>query len=276
LHAGSLFTALASWLDARSCGGEWLLRMEDLDPPRESREAADGILFALDALHLHWDGQVLYQSTRAAAYEDALAKLSARGRLFPCTCSRQELGKTGIYPGTCRLQSGRPAEPHALRCRADDAPITIKDRLQGEYSQHLGRDCGDFVVKRKDNLYAYQLAVVVDDAESGITDIVRGIDLLDSTPRQVFLQQLLGYPTPRYAHLPVVTDEHNDKLSKQQGARPVDTSQPSAALYAALCQLMQDPPAALQYENPPAILQWGLDHWRPSVMAGLATVSETP
>jgi glutamyl-Q tRNA(Asp) synthetase len=246
--------------------------MEDLDPPRESREAAEGILFALDTLHLHWDGQILYQSTRSAAYEEALAKLTSQGRVYPCTCSRQELGKSGIYPGTCRSKSGRPASPHALRCRVDDAVITFKDRLQGEYSQHLNRDCGDFVVKRKDNLYAYQLAVVVDDAYSGITDIVRGIDLLDSTPRQVFMQQLLGFATPRYAHLPVVTDSNNDKLSKQQGALPVDVSRPSAALYTALCRLRQSPPAVLQHESPPTILQWALANWQPSELVGLAAV----
>jgi glutamyl-Q tRNA(Asp) synthetase len=276
LHAGSLFTALASWLDARCNAGEWLLRIEDLDPPRESREAADGILSALETLNLFWDGQVLYQSTRSTAYDEALAALDGLGRIFPCTCSRHQPGETRVYPGTCRTKSAIPAGQYALRCLVDDAVITINDRLQGEYSQHLGIDCGDFVVKRKDSLYAYQLAVVVDDAASGITDIVRGMDLLDSTPRQVYLQQLLGFPTPRYAHLPVVTDRHNDKLSKQQGAQPVDTAHPSAELHAALCRLKLDPPADLQYENPHTILQWAIGHWQPSALAGLTSIPETP
>jgi glutamyl-Q tRNA(Asp) synthetase len=275
LHTGSLFTALASWLDARSSQGEWLLRMEDLDPPRESKAAADGILFALEALQLHWDGPVLYQSQRGAAFEEALARLKSLGRLFPCTCSRQDLGNHGpVYPGTCRAISTTPDQPHALRCRIDEIRISFDDRLQGTYAQHLPTDCGDFVVRRKDNLYAYQLAVVVDDAASGITDVVRGIDLLDSTPRQVFLQQLLGYPTPRYAHLPIVTDNHDDKLSKQQGARPVDIQQPSPALFRALQLLQQNPPAALQYEPPEAILQWAVSAWQPARLANLKRIRE--
>ena len=275
LHAGSLLTALASWLDARTSDGIWLLRMEDLDPPRESKEAADGILFALDALHLHWNGPVLYQSQRIEAYQDALATLVAKDRIFPCTCSRQDFGNDSrIYPGTCRERLIQPDQAHALRCRVDDRVISVEDRLQGHYSQNLIRDTGDFVIKRKDGLFAYQLAVVVDDAMQGITDIVRGIDLLDSTPRQLFLQELLDCSQPRYAHLPVLVDKDGNKFSKQQGAAPVDVTRPAEALFRALAQLQQEPPEELLTAPTQDILQWAVNAWNPGALNNQTSLRE--
>ena len=275
LHAGSLLTALASWLDARTSDGIWLLRMEDLDPPRESKEAADGILYALEMLGLHWDGPVLYQSQRLEAYQDALATLAAKDRIFPCICSRQDIGNAGkVYPGTCRELELQTDQPHALRCRVDDREICIEDRLQGHYCQNLIRETGDFVVKRKDGLIAYQLAVVVDDAMQGITDIVRGMDLLDSTPRQLFLQELLDCSQPRYAHLPVLVDKDGNKLSKQQGAAPVDVTRPAKALFRALVQLQQQPPDELLTAPTQDILQWAVNAWNPGALHNQTSLRE--
>lgn len=242
LHFGSLIAALGSFLDARAHGGEWLVRMEDLDAPREAPGAADDILRTLEALGLEWDGTVMRQSARTAAYRAALADLERLGAVYPCACTRREISDSAIagidgglvYPGTCRagLPSGRAAR--ATRARVDDAEIEFDDGLQGRISQRLARDVGDFVLVRADGLFAYQLAVVVDDAAQGITDVVRGADLLDSTPRQIFLQRLLSLPTPRYLHLPVATNAQGEKLSKQTLAPPVDPSRPGAALARAL------------------------------------------
>lgn len=241
LHFGSLVAALASWLDARAAGGRWLVRIEDLDRPREHPGAADGILRALATLGLEWDGPVLYQSRRKALYREALGRLSARGHTYPCSCSRKEiadsvLGLDGarIYPGTCRdgLVQGRRAR--TVRLRTTDAPIRFRDRVQGEVEQSVAREVGDFVLCRADGLYAYQLAVVVDDAEQGVTDVVRGADLLDSTARQIVLQRLLEVPQPRYLHVPVALNAAAEKLSKQTGARPVDAARPIAELQRAL------------------------------------------
>ena len=223
LHFGSLTAALASWLDARRAGGRWLVRMEDLDAPRVMPGAADAILRQLENIGLAWDGAIVYQSARLDLYEDAIESLQAH--CYPCACTRKELEDSAlaidgsrIYPGTCRggLAPGKAAR--ALRVRTDGEPIRFTDRVQGEVSQCLERDIGDFVVQRADGLYAYQLAVVVDDAEQEITDVVRGADLLDSTTRQIHLQRLLGSATPRYLHLPVATNAAGEKLSKQTQA----------------------------------------------------------
>ena len=202
LHFGSLVAAVGSWADARAHGGEWLVRMEDLDPPREVPGAADEILRTLEALGLEPDGPVVRQSERGDAYRAALDRLRDRGVLFACGCTRREIADSGlpgsdgglVYPGTCRNgpPPGRPAR--ALRVRVDDAVIAFDDALQGRVSQDLGRDVGDFVLLRADGFFAYQLAVVVDDAAQGITDVVRGIDLIDSTPRQIFLQRAARSP----------------------------------------------------------------------------------
>jgi glutamyl-Q tRNA(Asp) synthetase len=224
LHFGSLVAALASWLDARAARGRWLLRIEDLDTPRTQPGAADDILRTLERLGLHWDGEVVYQSRRTGLYRDALERL--RDQTYWCGCSRREIADSSlglaadgaqIYPGTCRAGAAPGKTPRALRLKVAGA-VEFLDRVQGRQAQLLERDVGDFVLERADGQFAYQLAVVVDDAAQGITDVVRGADLLDSTPRQVYLQQLLGYPTPRYLHVPAAVNAAGEKLSKQTGA----------------------------------------------------------
>lgn len=260
LHFGSLLAAVAGWLDARAAGGRWLLRIEDIDPPRELPAAKTWILDALRVHGLHWDGDVLLQSDRDPAYQQALQTLADAGMLFRCTCTRRQLrAHGGVYPGTCRERgmAAVPADqPHALRVRIPDGKasrIRFHDRLRGDCEFDLAADQGDFIVRRKDGLWAYQLAVVVDDAFQGITDVVRGVDLLDSTPRQIHLQRLLGLPTPRYLHLPVLVDSGGDKLSKQQGALGLDLSRPAANLARVLTwlQLPADPtrPVAEQLDR---------------------------
>ena len=249
LHFGSLVAALGSYLDARARDGEWLVRMEDLDPPRAAPGAAADILRTLESLELHWDGAILRQSERGDAYQAALAELERMGATYPCACTRREIGDSAlagtdgslVYPGTCRngLLAGRTAR--ATRLRVDDAVIEFDDAVQGRMRQPLAADVGDFVLRRADGLFAYQLAVVVDDAAQGITDVVRGADLLDSTPRQILLQRLLGAPTPRYLHLPVAINAAGEKLSKQTRAPPIDRAGPGAALVAALEFLGQRP-----------------------------------
>lgn len=225
LHFGSLVAALASWLDARAAGGRWLVRIEDLDAPRAQPGAADAILRTLERLGLWWDGEVLYQSTRAARYREALDRLQAH--TYWCTCTRREIADSSlglasdgaqIYPGTCLtgIPQGKPAR--ALRVRARGPAISFQDRVQGPAVQDLSREVGDFVLLRADRQFAYQLAVVVDDAAQGVTHVVRGADLLGSTARQIHLQRLLGLATPHYLHVPVALDAAGGKLSKQTGA----------------------------------------------------------
>ena len=249
LHFGSLVAAVASCLDARSRGGRWLLRMEDLDKPREQPGAADAILRTLDRFGLYWDGPVLYQSQRADAYAAALERLRATGHSFPCSCTRREItdsalpGPLGpLYPGTCRGGIPPGQQARAERVLVDAQVIRFEDRLQPPVHQNLQTEVGDFVVSRADGIVAYQLAVVVDDAEQGVTDVVRGSDLLLSTPRQIYLQRLLGYATPRYLHLPVAVNNAGEKLSKQTYATAVDDLALPDVVHAALAFLGQVPP----------------------------------
>jgi glutamyl-Q tRNA(Asp) synthetase len=280
LHFGSLVAAMGSWLDARCRGGQWLLRMEDLDRPRELPGAADAILRALEACGLQWDGAVLYQSRRAEAYEAALDGLRGRGLVYACACSRSEIAALQaaagaiaaaaeaepaaepVYPGICRNGLAPGRVPRAWRARVGDAHIAFTDRVQGPQSQSLGEEVGDFVVRRADGPHAYQLAVVVDDAAQGVTDVVRGADLLSSTPRQILLQQWLGLATPRYAHLPVAVDTRGEKLSKQTHAPALDADHPLPAMLAALRFLGQEAPAELQRAQPREALDWARAHWR--------------
>ena len=251
LHFGSLVAALASWLDARAAGGRWQVRIEDLDPPREQPGAAGQILRALESLGLEWDGPVAYQSRRRMLYRDALERLT--GKTYACGCSRKEVADSalatnsaGVYPGTCR--NGLPAgkTSRALRVRTTAEPICFVDRVQGKIEQSVERDVGDFIVCRADGQFAYQLAVVVDDAEQGITDVVRGADLLDSTARQIYLQRLLGYPTPRYLHVPVAVNAVGEKLSKQTGAPAIGLTSARDQLRRALAFLGQPEAANLR------------------------------
>jgi len=225
LHFGSLVAAVASWLDARAAGGRWLVRIEDLDRPRCVPGAADDILRTLERLGLDWDGEVVYQSKRHSLYGVALQRF--QGRTYWCNCSRREIADSSlglamdgahIYPGTCRTAALRSGRARRIRVATE---IRLRDRVQGEHVQDLEHDVGDFVLYRADGMYAYQLAVVVDDAAQGVTDVVRGADLLDSTPRQIYLQQLLGLPTPRYLHVPAAVNDAGEKLSKQTGAGPI-------------------------------------------------------
>src|SRR5512134_24551 len=227
LHFGSLVAALASWLDARAGGGRWLVRIEDLDAPRIQAGAADDILRTLARLGLEWDGTVAYQSRRLPLYRQALEKLAEY--TYWCACTRREIADSSlglaadgaqIYPGTCRNGVAPGKSPRALRIKTS-GNVAFTDRLQGRQEQVLERDVGDFVLYRADGQFAYQLAAVVDDAEQGVTDVVRGADLLDSTPRQLYLQQLLGYPQPRYLHIAAAVNAAGEKLSKQTGALPV-------------------------------------------------------
>lgn len=261
LHLGSLIAALASYLDARHRAGEWLVRMDDLDPPREEPGAADRILAGLRAHGLHWDGDVLYQSTRGSAYAAALAALDGAGHLFACTCTRAQLGPDGACLGECRQRRAPADVPASIRVDVPDTcVVAFDDGLQGRQEQALGRAFPDFVLRRKDGLTAYQLAVVVDDCAQGITHVVRGADLLDSTPRQVFLQQLLGAPTPAYSHLPVITQRDGRKLSKQNHAPGLDDSAAPDNLRLALRFLGQAAPPP-ELAAPTDILTFAADRW---------------
>ncbi|MGF6273315.1 glutamyl-Q tRNA(Asp) synthetase [Massilia sp. UYP11] len=244
LHAGSLVAALASYLDARWHGGAWLVRIEDIDEGRSVPGAAEGMLALLDALGMHADGEVVWQSRRKRLYQAAAERIAQD--TYPCGCNRREIADSrlgfapdgaAIYAGTCRHGLGPGRAMRSLRVRVPEAghdEITFIDRFAGKVTQHLALDSGDFLLKRADGFWAYQLAVVVDDAEQGVTDVVRGADLLDSTPRQIYLQRLLGVPTPRYLHVPVVRNENGEKLSKQTGALAVTAGDEPAAVAALL------------------------------------------
>jgi glutamyl-Q tRNA(Asp) synthetase len=280
LHFGSLVAALGSWLDARAARGEWLLRIEDLDRARAQPGAADAILRALDAVGLAHDGAVEWQSRRMPLYREAMARLRADGACFACACSRREVadswtrqrpapagkgdgdpGGDPVYPGTCRggLPPGR--EARAWRLRVGDARIGFEDRVQGRVDQSLAREVGDFVLLRADGFVAYQLAVVVDDADQGITDVVRGADLLGSTARQELLQRRLGCVPLRYAHLPVAVNAAGEKLSKQTLAPALDPDRAAATVQAALDFLGHAPPADLRGAPVRELLDWGAANW---------------
>jgi glutamyl-Q tRNA(Asp) synthetase len=272
LHFGSLVAALASWLDARASQGKWLVRIEDLDRARSRLSMADAILRQLDAIGLGWDGPVTYQSARLDRYRSALDALERDGRVYWCCCSRREIadsatrfsgavrfeGAALAYPGTCRNGMRSGGRPRAMRLRTTSGLVRFADRLQGTIEQDVEREVGDFVVLRADGMFAYQLAVVVDDAEQGVTDVVRGADLLDSTPRQIVLQRLLGLAQPRYLHLPVAVDRHGAKLSKQTAAEAI--AAPAASLRSALGFLgMPGAPAAARVDE---LLGWALQQWQ--------------
>jgi len=277
LHMGSLVAALASFLDARAHNGEWLLRMEDIDPPREQRGAADAILHCLEAHHLHWDGKVLYQSTRHEAYRDALQQLEQQHLSYRCTCSRQELQGEDIYNGHCRalhhdansVSAIRLDVEKSLRVLSLDPVIAFNDLWQGTQQQNLLTEVGDFVIHRKDGLFAYQLAVVIDDIFQNITHVIRGADLLDSTARQILLFKLLGTTAPTFGHIPLVLNDQGQKLSKQNLAPALDDRKASENLYRALCFLKQSPPVELQGESPSGVLDWAIQHWQLASLRGL-------
>ena len=268
LHFGSMVAALGSCLSARSRQGRWLLRIEDVDVPRSVPGAAEGILRTLEAFGFAWDGDVIWQSRRTAAYREAFARLEAEGYLFGCACTRKEMADSTLtrdgtrrYPGTCRagLPAGR--EARAWRLRVPPGRIAFVDGIQGGIDEDVSAEVGDFVLLRADGLFAYQLAVVVDDAETGVTEVVRGADLLDSTARQIVLQRMLAYPTPAYAHLPVATNGAGEKLSKQTGALGLQHAQASSLLWLALELLGQQPDRGCLRERPADILRHAAGNW---------------
>lgn len=269
LHFGSLLAALGSWLLARRAGGEWLVRVEDLDPPREVVGAADAQLRALAAFGLHSDGPVLRQSDRGEVYQGALDRLVASGAAFACHCSRSTLADDGGIHRRCVAGALRDAPAIRLRVPAE-TELTFDDAIQGAVRQDISREVGDFVLKRADGYWAYQLAVVVDDAAQGISDVVRGADLLDSTPRQILLQRALGLPTPSYAHLPLVVDANGRKLSKSLAALPVDPDAPLPVLRAAWQALGQMPAALAGAGSVAALLAAACDAFDPALVPSQA------
>lgn len=279
LHFGSLIAAAASYLQARHHGGRWLLRVEDIDPPREQAGATAAILEALEAYGFEWDGDVLFQSARRERHLAVIDDLRTRGLAYPCTCSRKDLagaprGPLGvIYPGTCR--DGCKAGEFAIRLRTDDSPIEFTDLLQGPQRQRLESGSGDFVILRRDGLVAYHLAVVVDDADQGVTEVVRGIDLLDSTPRHLYLQRLLDLPEPGYLHIPVAENRDGQKLSKLTGAAAVDIREPRPTLLQALSALEQAPEDGLRACSIDEIWRWAIANWNPDRLAGRRSIAWT-
>lgn len=271
LHFGSLVSALASYLHAHAHQGRWLVRMEDLDPPREQPGAADAILRCLEAHQLHWDGPVLYQSQRLAAYEEVLEALRAEDLLYACNCTRQDLQAIGgIYNGRCRNRRVDTTKPHAWRLKLYDLPpvyaalndvVGFTDLIQGEQQQNLRLNAGDQILKRKDALFAYQLAVVADDIAQQVTHIIRGQDLLEVTARQIFLFQLLGAQPPVFGHVPLVLNDYGQKLSKQNLAPPLEDAQAGNNLWHALEFLGQNPPPTLKNASATEVLLWSKAHW---------------
>jgi glutamyl-Q tRNA(Asp) synthetase len=277
LHLGSLTTALASCLEARVRGGSWLLRIEDLDTPRCVPGLDDTLIAALDRLGFEWDGPIVYQSRRLHRYEAALASLQSAGLIYECGCSRRELAESDsadAYPGYCRAQR-RGMAPFALRFRApsdSDSAVSFVDALQGQ--QHYPWTAvGDPIVRRRDQLYAYQLAVVVDDADSAVSHVVRGADLLGNTPWQLALQRALGLKTPEYLHLPLVCNADGSKLSKSAYAIAINADLPAASLYHALRLLRQDPPMELQHASVPELWAWAMAHWQLAHLAGISQLN---
>ncbi len=271
LHFGSLVAAVGSYLQARQAQGQWLVRIEDLDPPRTVPGSADLSLRTLEALGFEWDGPVLWQSPRSEAYQQALQTLIDRGSAYACSCTRSELqalnhantepGDELYYPGRCRNGPLRSHGPHACRLRVPADPICFDDALQGRHCINLDTTTGDFVIKRRDGWFAYQLAVVVDDAAQGITEVVRGADLLLNTPRQIAVQRALDLPTPQYMHLPLATDLSGHKLSKSSAAPAADSNHAAHTLWRVLSFLRQAPPPELRSETPTVVWSWAITHW---------------
>lgn len=277
LHLGSLLAAAGSYLSARSRGGRWLLRVEDLDRDRCVPGLADEFQRTLEWFGFEWYGSVSFQSDRIDIYEDSLRALQRAGRCYPCRCSRSMLaalalepGSEPVYPGTCRHDPAAVTGPHALRfaIEPDQPAVEFVDELQGSIRQDCLREAGDFVIRRRDSQFAYHLAVVVDDELQGVTEVVRGCDLLTSTPRQILLQRALGFRTPRYAHLPLLVEPDGRKLAKSRRAVPLVPQDAATQLWQVLDWLEQAPPAALAHATIAEVWAWALAHWRPERLAG--------
>jgi glutamyl-Q tRNA(Asp) synthetase len=270
LHFGSLVTALASFLSVRSRGGRWLVRIEDTDRERTVSGASDQILRSLESLSLNWDGEVLFQSRRENIYHEKMVFLLSQGVAYRCSCSRKSIGSgrglgvdgTVIYPGTCRIKPLFPSNARVVRCRVPNEVRQFCDERRGVLSQNLEESVGDFVIFRADGCFAYNFAVVIDDAMQGVTEVMRGSDLLDSTLRQIYLQEVLGLPTPKYYHLPLVINEGGAKLSKQTFAQPILEEKASENLFLALRFLGQRPPQDLRGEEARTVVKWGVENFK--------------
>ena len=275
LHLGSLYTALASYLDARHHAGIWLLRIDDLDTLRNMPGAADAILDCLLGFGLAWDGAVYYQSSHLSSYADAIKQLQMQDKVFACACSRKVLQDfPGVYPGFCR-ENNLAETNNALRLKCPDTLPAFCDGLQGLIEENMALSHGDFIIKRRDGVIAYQLAVVVDDYRQGVNQVVRGADLLDSTLKQVFLQQLLVYPQPHYQHVPVIVDAAGNKLSKQTLAQAVNELNPGPLLFDLLGLLRQNPPPGLRFASKRDILDWAIAHWQPQFLQKTRAIPQT-
>lgn len=278
LHLGSLLAAAGSYLQARTQRGAWLLRFEDLDTPRVVPGAADQIQRTLEHFGFEWDGPVTRQSERLDLYRAALDRLGEAGQVFSCSCSRRQLEPAAdedeepFYPGTCRNGPQRSGVPLASRFRAADRPIEFTDALQGLYRQNVAAQVGDFIVRRRDGVYAYQLAVVVDDATQGITEVARGCDLLSNTPRQMLLQEALELARPRYLHLPLLVEADGAKLAKSRRSVPLDGAGATAQLHTVLRWLGQRPPEELAQARPRELMIWAAAHWNLEPLRGQRTI----
>jgi len=272
LHLGSIFTALAGYLQARSCNGKWLLRIDDLDTPRNIKGSVDNILRALDTLGLNWDESVSFQSQSIDYYQEVLDKLNKEEQIYPCRCSRK--GRTARYDGFCRHNHFNLEIPHAYRVKTDDTVISFNDELQGLMTYPIDEQ-GDFILKRKDQIIAYQFAVVVDDQLQAVNHVVRGCDLLDSTPKQIYLQKLLGYKTPVYMHVPIIINEEGFKLSKQTKALAVDFKRPSEVIFYVLSLLKQNPPKEFQQATVTELLDWAIEHWSPMTLKNCNAINKS-
>lgn len=275
LHSGSLVAALASFLDARSQQGKWLVRIENIDPPREQPGASDEILRALEAHQLYWDDQIVYQHERFDQYREIAHNFVEQGRAYYCTCSRQQLKNHRIYLGSCRHCQKKPAQAAAIRILCQPCIVSFDDGIQGPQQWQMAQDIGDFIIYRKDHLPAYQLATAFDDLEQKITHVVRGCDLLDSTPRQIHLHQLLGRPSPSYAHLPVLAKADGQKLSKQNLATQLNLKSSSSNLFKALNLLNQQPPIELAGADCEEILAWAITHWQRQNIPAVALIKQS-
>ncbi|MEH6592107.1 MAG: tRNA glutamyl-Q(34) synthetase GluQRS [Halioglobus sp.] len=276
LHMGSLIAALASYLEAKKHRGQWLVRIDDLDPPREQAGAGDSILHALEQHGLHWDEEVLWQSRRHNAYRDALEQLTSSGHTFNCQCSRAELKPNGSCNGNCQNRREQITSPYATRLIVDaNTTIDFLDQFQGSQINTGKSECSDFIVKRKDGLYAYQLAVVVDDAHQGVTHVLRGSDLLDTTARQIYLQQVLQVPTPSYAHIPVITNNTGQKFSKQNHAPALDEHACLTNLRYALA-FLQQASAPAEINDRDSLLAFALEHWSTQTIPRTMQCPATP
>jgi len=274
LHLGSLLAAVGSFLDARANGARWLVRIEDLDTPRVVPGCADDMLRTLEAFGFEWDGDVLYQGARREAYIEAIEALKTANRIFECSCSRKDLAgaedEAQGYPGTCR-NGPTKSGPTSLRFRVGERPIHFDDLFLGRQEFDVAR-CGDVIVQRRDGIASYQLAVVVDDAFQGVTRVVRGADLLSSTPWQIDLQKALALPTPIYGHLPLLLEPDGAKLSKSDRAAPIDPKMAPELLASALTHLSQAPPPSLAHSSIKDVWNWAVAHWNPQALAGKAEV----